>query len=202
MEKVNWKRLIPGCFASETAQFGIHPCDGKRAKEMFHKAMRDGARPEDILVEVERYLKSRGVNENDVNEELTLIKRFAANPMKKTKMKSAWLITKEGTEISGEVVAILNYRKSADYVRELIENLYIRENYSLHEKFTYARSRKNNPYPAEFVRFNDARWLNCITCGHNPYLLARLVHDLVIIADDLGNDRLEWKEIPIPKEKQ
>lgn len=199
MEKVDWKKLVPGCFAGETAPFGVHPNDKQRAKKMFRAAMHSDVTMNDILVEAKRYLRSQGVSKDGVSEELTRIKRFTANPMKKKKLGRAWLITKEGTEITGEVIAILDYRKSADRVREFVENLYISENYGLHEKLTYARNRRNNPYPAKFERINDVPLQGRITCGHNPFLLGRPVTDLVIVSNDLESEKLEWKEIPHTK---
>ena len=195
MEKISWKKLIPGCFAGEAAPFGVHPMDKKRAEFMFHSAMRAGVEMKDILKETEQYLKAQGVNKVGIAEETKRIELFKSNPLKKTKIKSAWLITKEGGKDCGKVVAILNYRKTGEYVRDFIENLYIAENYSLHEKLTYARNRKNNPYPAKFALIDGVPWQGRIKCGKSPFLLGRFVTDLIIVSEGVRNMKLEFKEI-------
>jgi hypothetical protein len=98
--------------------------------------------------------------------------------------RSAWLVTWDGTKASeNKVAAIFNHRLSDRRVRELVEMLYIAIVVrSDSERLLYAKSSKNNPYPAQLQNFER------ITCGHNPWLYARRVSDLSI-----KGDRLMWK---------
>jgi len=160
-----------------TAPFGVHPKDEQRAEWMFHLAMREGATTEQIVREATRWLKTQGVTDESVARQIQRIKKFSANPMRKSRLESAWLITWEGTNPPKDqrkrVVSILSGRTSSERVREYVEQLHVDLLYSLHEKMTYARNRKANPYPAEFVRIDGVQWAGRITCGHNPHLAAR-----------------------------
>jgi hypothetical protein len=82
---------------------------------------------------------------------------------------------------------------------EYIEQLYIDRFYSLHEKISYARHRADNPYPAEYNRVNGVQWAGRITCGHNPFLLARPVKNLALHQEANGEEVLTWDEIPVPR---
>lgn len=73
-------------------------------------------------------------------------------------MKSAWLITWEWigdhAAVEQKIVAILNYRKSAKYVKDFIEQLYIEKTSTVTEKMSFAKDRKSNPYPAKYHDIN------------------------------------------------
>lgn len=202
-ERAEWRSRIPGCFAGMTAPFGVHPKDEERAEKMFHLAMREGATTEQVVREGTRWLKSQGVTNEVIARQIKRIKKFGANPLRKLTLGSAWLITWEGTNPPKaqrkRIVSVLSGRTSSERVREYVEQLHIDLLYSLHEKFTYARNRKANPYPAEFVRIDGVQWGGRITCGHNPHLVARKVKNLRIVRGVQGVERLEWEEVPIPK---
>ena len=106
------------------------------------------------------------------------------------------MVTWEGTEISGDVVAIFNCRKSAKTIKDFIEQFYMVQNYSLHEKLTYAYHGKNNPYSAKYTRSENG--VERIICGHNPFLCARLVIKIMVSSDADGKDHLTWDEIKVP----
>ena len=120
---------------------------------------------------------------------------------------NGWIVTWEGTgnhEITkgeGRIAAIVNYRRSSEYVRDLVEFLYVN---SLHfqDRFAYAKNKKSNPYPADYVRLADgAKYLDEITCGHNPYLRARRVDNIQVTTDENGKAAVTWQERPRPKIK-
>lgn len=202
-ERAGWRSRIPGCFAGMTAPFGVHPKDEERAEKMFHLAMREGATTDQVVKEATRWLKSQGVTNDAVARQIRRIKRFGANPLRKFALGSAWLITWEGTNPPKDqrkrVVSVLSGRMSSEKVREYVERLHVELLYSLHEKMTYARDRKGNPYPAEFVRIDGVEWGGRITCGHNLHLVARKVKNLKIVHGAQDVERLEWEELPIPK---
>jgi hypothetical protein len=103
------------------------------------------------------------------------------------KLKSAWLVTWFGSNTHTlPPIAILDRRKNAKSVAEAVELLYAAKYYTSEEKLRYAKSRKENPYKAQISLFQR------IACGHNPFLIARLVSDLKV--DD--NGELTWTEPP------
>ena len=121
---------------------------------------------------------------------------------KQLKVKSAWLVTwdwvGDHAKVEDPVAAILNYRTSPEKVRRFAELLYASEFYSHGEKLLFAKDRKRNPYPAEFGAVNGVPWQGQITCGHNPWLFARLVKNLSIEIDEQGEEQLDWNEVAKP----
>jgi hypothetical protein len=110
-------------------------------------------------------------------------------------MKS-WIITWDWTgdyaAIADRVVGILDSRKSAKHVAELVEFLYAQFNSNLAELLAYASDRKRNPYRAE-IDFNGH-----IHCGANPFLSAEIVDELKIVTDpNTGIETITWKTLPV-----
>ena len=199
MRDADWKNLLHGAFAGMTAPFAVHPLDGKRARRMFHAAMNAGATLEDILGEADRFLRKQGCTKNYIAEQTRRIRQYPHNPRKKLKSKRAWLITWQGINFTEKVVAILSSRKSAETVAHFTEQYYIASTYSISEKITYAKSSKDNPYRVEFDDINGVPWSGRMTCGHNPFLVARIVTNLAVISDGDGNEKLVWEEQKKPK---
>jgi len=116
--------------------------------------------------------------------------------------RKAWLVTWEWAgdhaKRADKVAAILNPRLGGERVRELVEFLYIFHTASLSEKLSRAANRDQNPYPAKFGTLNGVAWEGEIHCGPNPWLLARLVDDLIVERDQDGKERATWKERPKP----
>lgn len=101
-------------------------------------------------------------------------------------------------EVEDQVAAILNYRTSPERVRRFVELLYASRFYSYSEKLLFAKDRKRNPYPAEFGAVNGLPWQGQVTCGHNPWLFARLVENLRVEVDEQGEEQLVWGEVAKP----
>jgi hypothetical protein len=118
------------------------------------------------------------------------------------KTKSAWLVTWEwshpGAAVEKKVAAIINYRRTGEQVRQLVEHIYMVRSYSPGEMARSAKDRSSNPYPAEFERINGVPWQGRIRCGHNPHLYARLVSNLRTVGTDLEDD-IAWDERPFPR---
>lgn len=115
---------------------------------------------------------------------------------------TAWLVTWEHSGAHAtpprRVAAILNRRWSPDRVRETVELIYVMTQYSPAEQIAYAKDRSFNPYPAEFERvFGGPIWDGRIFCGHNPWLYARRVDNLIASSDVLGAE-VTWSERPTP----
>ncbi len=117
-------------------------------------------------------------------------------------MKKAWLITwdQAGGHLrqKDKIVSILSGRLSAKTVFDYVERLYVNSEYSLSDRLAYAKNRKDNPYPAQFVSINGVPWEGQITCGHNPFLFARLVRNTRVEVDLNGDEQLCWEDIPKP----
>jgi hypothetical protein len=127
--------------------------------------------------------------------------------MKRKRGKAvAWLITWEWignhAEVENKVAAVLRWRLHPKIVREIVEALYANR-YSLSERLAVAEHNgRNNPYPARYGDINGAPWEARIYCGHNPHLYARLVDNLRVEIDENGEEKLNWKERPIPEHIQ
>lgn len=100
-------------------------------------------------------------------------------------MKSAWVITQEGTRHSTEVVGILSARKSAKKIKEYVEWLYALLHCGPSTHFDCAKYYKPiNPYEAEYDRTNTGVPVSStLRCGDNPYLVARLAKDVVLTGE-------------------
>ncbi|MEK6374508.1 MAG: hypothetical protein AABO58_17625 [Acidobacteriota bacterium] len=117
---------------------------------------------------------------------------------------SAWLITwvpfgEENDPSRQEVAAILNYRFSAERVRQIVDVLHQNRLYTVGEKLRFMSTPQANPYPAEFEPVaGGGRWQGHIWCGHEPQLFARLVTDLRVTGSP-PNEAITWKERPRPE---
>lgn len=191
----SWKELVAGGFAGMTAPFGVHPIDKRRASRMLHAANVQGASLDQVVAEALRHLRRQGVTGDLLREEERRIRTFSPNPMAKTKMSRAWLVTLEEMEKKSKVVSVFRAQRSAEKVREYMEQWYIDKYYDLQSKLVYAKSVRHNPYPAEFERLDGVQWQGRITCGHNPFLLGRIVLNLQVFQH--GAKQIpEWQELP------
>jgi len=115
---------------------------------------------------------------------------------------SAWLVTREGSEGDAEsqdkVVEILSPRMSPKRVREIVELLYHREA-TLSEKVAWRLRKQSQPYAAKFLMIEGVRWEGQIICGHNPWLCARLVDNLIIDIGADGKETASWNDRNTPR---
>jgi hypothetical protein len=109
-------------------------------------------------------------------------------------MKSAWIITREGTRHSVEVLGILSARKSAKKVKEYLEWLYALLHCPASTHFEDAKYNKTSiSHEAEFDRTNTGVPVSTlIRCGDNPYLVARLAKDVSLIVRDGEASIVKW----------
>jgi len=205
MKITHWKELIPGCFAWMEAPFGVDANDKERAIRMLHLALCQGAKMDGIIKESKNYLKSKGLGKETILFQVDLINKFKPNPIKpEIKKTKAWLVTWEGTKFisndqSNKIVNIFDSRTPTQRIKDFIEDHYMACHYSLFERATYSSNRKRNPYPAESGRINGVPWSGQFTCGHNPFLVARLVNNLVVVKNEKGKEIMCWEEISKPK---
>lgn len=200
MTKINrsWREQLPGAFAFRIAPFAGHPLDEQRAVEMFHAALREGATEEEIIAAAVTYLKERKCPKDEIDRQVARIRSFKPRPTAKVNSSRAWLVTLESHDKKPLVISVFKALRSPTYVREYMEQYYIDNYYSVREKLLYAKSRKNNPYPAVFELLDNVPWQGRITCGHNPFLFGRLVRKLRIV-DGPNGEELAWEELPIPQ---
>jgi hypothetical protein len=115
---------------------------------------------------------------------------------------SAWLVTWEHAaghvKPQEKVAAVLSPRLSGQKVLEVVELLYANAEYDPSDRIAIAKSRKNNPYKAEFGWLEGMRWEGHIVCGHNPMLEARRVRNLRAVPNATGQERFDWDERPLP----
>lgn len=197
----DWKTLLPGAFAFETAPFAVHPLDNRRAMSMFHTALRAGDDEVEIVEEARRYLLQKGCTGDHIADQVERIRSFKPRPTAKIRSSRAWLVTVESPNEPSKVLSVFKAQRSPEFVREYMEQYYIDTYYSLHEKLLYARSRKNNPCPAEYEQIDGVSWQGAISCGYNPLLRGRLVLNLQTIRSEDGN-RFLWEEAPLPQHKK
>ena len=112
------------------------------------------------------------------------------------KMK-AWLVTWEwcGNHAKREdpFAAILNPRFSLQKIFEIVEFMYRPAEYSLSDQAGYVRNGSPS-HQATVDRTLDGRVH--IHCGHNPFLRARLVDDLIVERNAEGKEIVSCKERP------
>jgi hypothetical protein len=112
------------------------------------------------------------------------------------KMKSAWIITQEGTSHPERVIGILSARKSAEKIKEHVEWLYALLHYYPEEHLSLAKyNNPSNPYKAEYWTTNlGAPVRTMMMCGHNPYLVARYARNISLLGDYPDTQFLKWTE--------
>jgi hypothetical protein len=102
------------------------------------------------------------------------------------------------------IAAVLRPQIGPREVARIVEVLYAARQYNPGEMLSAIRRRGHRPYEARFgtAPFDDGRgrilqapWQGEITCGHNPFLVARLAR--VWPADDCSG-RIEWEDDPRP----
>ena len=108
--------------------------------------------------------------------------------------QKAWLVTwdwiGEHAAVEDRIAAILRPRLSRRVIGQIVEHLYAIHSYSPTELAAWSKRPKENPYKAQ--------WDDChCHCGHNPWLNANYVHDLIIIEDsDTGLETITWVHPP------
>ena len=154
--------------------------------------------------EVERCLCEFGYDRKGAKPQLKRVRAFIQEHTKPVRKKSAWLVTLEETDIEDwpqerRIVSIFDGRKSPEFVREYVEEYYIASEYSLAEKLRFSSQTKKalRPYQAEFDRIDRVPFHGRITCGHNPFLLARKVDNLHVFSSD-EYSAVQWQERPKP----
>ncbi len=126
-------------------------------------------------------------------------------------IKRAWLLTWEWAgkhaEEKDKFVAVISSRYTDDTVKQILEQYYVSGYLSLHEQFSYAKSKKNCPYKVANLTMEVSERLQKVSSlpprvrfgesliiGGNPWLWGRIVYDLETWIDENGIEHLKWKE--------
>ena len=111
---------------------------------------------------------------------------------------TAWLVTWEWigdhAKRDNKIAAVLNWRLTPEKISEIIEMIYVNEYSSLEERVAFAKNKKTNPYKTTYDNINGIPWQGRLFCGHNPFLVARLVDNLYVKKDSSGNEVLDWED--------
>lgn len=78
---------------------------------------------------------------------------------------------------------------------QLVQLLHDMQAFSPDEYLFYLNRPKVHPYIATYGRMNGVEFKGSITCGHNPYLFARVVKSLRVEESQEGQS-FKWDEIP------
>jgi len=72
----NSEKLMAGCFAFQTAPFGVHPLDNARAKQYRAALVKEGKSWSEAEAQIRDYLKTARGNPPVVQKELERAKKF------------------------------------------------------------------------------------------------------------------------------
>ena len=106
------------------------------------------------------------------------------------KIKKAWLITWEwgndSKAVVDKVITIINHRRAKDFISNLIEVIYDINTSNLRELGSYAKDKAHKPYKSK-SDFNEI-----ITCGANPFIMARRIKDIEITINSQQKEVIRW----------
>lgn len=125
----------------------------------------------------------------------------------------AWLITWEWSgdhvkiENENRIVAMLNPEKPVHTLEKITEQIYVSRYFAYHEQLAYLEDKKGSPYRGQRGTVEVAEELRKklslpsqvqvsdeVICGGNPWLWARIVHDIEAYVDAEGKEHLKWNE--------
>lgn len=97
-----------------------------------------------------------------------------------------WIILEDGGA-ERKLISILPARKSAAYVAEYVEQLYVDRSSSIAERIEYKKSRARAAYPATIDQYS-----RIVNCGHMPFLSAFPAFEIELN----GNSLTFWYRLP------
>ena len=74
---MNWKQQIPGCFGSADLIWGSHHLDQQRARQMLKNAIDANATMDDIVTEVEAFLKKQGAQTQHIQDQVKKVRNLS-----------------------------------------------------------------------------------------------------------------------------
>jgi len=118
---------------------------------------------------------------------------------KKQSGMKAWLVTWDWcgrhAAVADKVAAILSPQYSDGKVKEVVRLLYILATSDLSDLADYAKRPGQIPYKPQGQVINSIPHSDRIICGHNPFLYARPVTDLLVWQEpETGYEVIEWTE--------
>ena len=103
----------------------------------------------------------------------------------------AWLVTwdwaGDAAAVADKIASIFPPQWPDDTVKRHVECLYALATSTAQELAAYAKRPSDSPY--------RARWDSpFISCGHNPFLVARRVSELKVVREGDGFEAISWRE--------
>lgn len=114
----------------------------------------------------------------------------------RTRPMTAWLIVWESAgnhaAVDNPYVDIVSMRKSVRYIQDYVQRLHDTKCLSFSERVSTAKYSKPARPPYETIVVQSRHGTE-IHCGHNPYLVAKPVRNLVVeVNPDTGEEMLSW----------
>lgn len=126
-------------------------------------------------------------------------------------MNKAWVFEwadyADSPSINEENKCVLFLRgdRSADYIADLLEKLYVslsQTGLTIGEKYDFAISNNKQKEESDLLPkyhfINGVKYSGRLWVGQSPYLVAKLVHNLVVTGS-YPDEKVTWDEIPYPK---
>lgn len=103
-------------------------------------------------------------------------------------VKRAWVVMWErhgnSSKEDKKIISFFDYRIGENEIKHFVEGIYADSQYTINERLFYLKYPRKNPYRAKFSG------IAIITCGHNPFVIAKMVLNLCVI-----NGKVNWDEI-------
>jgi hypothetical protein len=193
-----WRRLLIGGFAFESAPFAGHPLDRRRAEKALALAFAQGVSEGEIFAEARRHLltvySQSAVAAMD--SQLGRVKDLVATKRPKRKYPRLWLVFWNSTKspvdnATSALIQAFDPRASETRITHFLTDFYSSSEFSARELAYFATRRKVNPYTARPIVDSNNR-LKGYHCGHNPWLEARLCEKIIIQSIENGETQVSW----------
>ena len=168
----DWHRLLRGAFAFETAPFGSHPCDERRALEAIAMAIRAGASRMDIEDEICEYLSSKKYNPERIPDQIRIFRKFFSKQY--MEIRNCWILSRP-IENRKTFISIFSGRKPIDDILYYCMHIYQTLEYNDATQFMRAKKKRWPTFQIKFHRFESGGlWEGRASIGSNPeYLLEK-----------------------------
>lgn len=196
----DWRRLIKGGFAFDSAPFAGHPLDRRRAENALALAFAQGISPEEILGEAHEHLLTVYSQSSNaaIAEQLDRVKALIKAKQPGQKFRRLWLIFWNSIDdpvnlSTNQLVQAFDPRASETRIIQFLTDFYSSSKYSARELAYFATRKKANPYAAHPI-VDSASRLKGYHCGHDPWLEARLCQQIVVHTPEMGKVSVSWSQ--------
>ena len=196
------RAYFEGFMAIMETPFAAHPSNERRTRKMVYLSKVHKISLKEILQEAEIYWTSKGQNKALIQEQLDRTKRYYKSIEFKKNKKSAWIIYWNYAEKKfdqSHIIAIFDSRNSNRCIESFIIHHYLAHQGTLEEKVYFSSHIKEYPYKVEYEKINGVKWSGSMSCGHNPFITARIVRNLCLSYKDKDDEIIHWDDFkPTP----